>query len=1801
MPRPVSSSTATSRILLTLFLSAFTPTMAATIQSADVTTTLGPSFFVDDASNGGSDTDINQPAVVSFTRLFNGLLTPNQGPTRIVISGLGFAAHTSATANDATTVTATFTYLGADQAIGGGDDVLIGSSSGNFVFSGGGEYSFAFDAPLTADLDITGTRFRIQLAPTNSTGNGSLKLKSGTLASEPSLSGAKLSVAGSAASSIIPGRVNLAKFQPVTVSSATSQRIGDYVTDGHTGNDNRWQSSNTNWNTARIDFPFPVEIGSAQVFTGIDDTNAIPSFSLQYLDGSTWVDIPGATVTSNTQVERNLIFSSPVTATAFRIIGQQAPLRVREIALYPPNGPAGFPIGTDLTVNLAYQRPTLASSHVTGSFPLRAVDGRTHSASFWQTTTPGTNTLDIDLRVTTRVGSIHLYSGSSGVAPLSAFTLKYWDGSTWVNIPGGSVSANNTADLVLGFTPVATSQIRLEFNNPATTSIRELMVFPANPGNTGYPLGTNVIASGAIADYDIYHDAFHRLIHDASGLALTVAANNQPSLDPSGLAPALSQYQVLLNLSNGTYRLRNRSTGMCLAGSRLSTTPGLPLVDEPYSALPHQDWILSPLGGGRFQILNAWSGLAIDSQNSTTAPATPLVQNSSDASPTQIWRIQYSEKYPKKGIGGSQFTYPTSAKWAYTWGLINSRLQPPDSSFYPMHWGNFAWEIGSTQGPHWQHYANWRRRADGIHYLGFNEPDRFDQAGRSMDPTNPATEAAFDPDRTIATAVSHWPRLQSMDQPLVSPVPASPTSNWFVDFYSEVDRLGYRVDYTSIHLYPGPSGGSADNLIASIQNANTSFGRPVWLTEFSFVDWGKNQSWSEEDNYQTLAEFLWRAESLPALRKYALFVFTENSEWPQPPNAWQDVTPAPRSNTYDANGNLTAFGKLYAAWDNDTTVWTDKTYYIHHRNSRKRIANLTTQTNLSARNIRIDATLVRWKLLSAGAPNRFHIVSDLDGRRLGTDGTTVSLSPAGTTGTNVEWSLTEREHGWFYIGHPASGRRLQLVYNNSNFVSTYTMATGTTTTDAVQWRFIVPPPSPTWTGTEGNSWTNSRTWIPDMPLSSSDLVTFNQSSVDNLITFLDQNFSINGLVIRNPAGTVTIAGSQTLTLGSSGMDLSAATRDLSVTAPLQLSAAQSWNIASGRNVSVWGGLGGAFALNLTGNGSLTLASSLAANTPLTVSSGSTLRTSSPGALPSGASALIPTITGTLDLAGTSQILNFIQGTGNITNTSSNPATLTLGTADTGGTLSVTLQDSPAPITLVKSGTANLILPQANNHRGGFTNQGSGHILPHNESSFGTGPVTMNAGTLYSTAANLNFTNPLTLNNATLRVGGSNNRTLQWSGPLTVTGNSGIAADGGTSGITLSGEIDITQSTFTATGSSNLNTLSGNISGNGGSLIAAGNNSTLVISGNASHTGTTTIQNNCFLRLAASGSLPASGNIQVDGTLTIRNTQSWVHSGNISGDNSNSINLNSGTNATLTGPISGVQNIFINDPGTDAGILGPISGITNITLQTAVDANGNGATLRLGGANSYSGNTTIQRGRLLLAASHVLPDSSPVSIGNATLDAATFQDSTGTLDPTAAATLHLGPGATLAFSNSSAVNWSGGSLTITGSFVSGSSLRFGTDASGLTPAQLAAINIPGTPGPYSLNAAGFLVTPVTAPFELWKTANSTAGAFHDDHDADGVANGIEFFLGGTSNTTGFTPLPTATREGGNIVVIWTMGTGYDGTYGDDFIVETSSLLASDWSPVALGTGADRVEITGREVRYVFPPGGKSFVRLKVTGP
>lgn len=326
-------------------------------------------------------------------------------------------------------------------------------------------------------------------------------------------------------------------------------------------------------------------------------------------------------------------------------------------------------------------------------------------------------------------------------------------------------------------------------------------------------------------------------------------------------------------------------------------------------------------------------------------------------------------------------------------------------------------------------------------------------------------------------------------------------------------------------------------------------------------------------------------------------------------------------------------------------------------------------------------------------------------------------------------------------------------------------------------------------------------------------------------------------------------------------------------------------------------------------------------------------------------------------------------------------------------------------------------------------------------------------------------------------------------------------------------------------------------------------------------------------------------------------------------------INSGTlmigDGGNTGGLSQNTPIITVEPGATLAV-NRSGTVTQGTSPFKVSVSGGGGFTQTGPgntvltlANTYIGPTTLDAGTLTLGAIGVLPDASEVSIGNATLATGSFSETAGRLVITGAATLNLGTGAALSFADSSAVVWSGGTLAITGDFVSGSSLRFGTDSQGLTPSQLTLITIHGNPAHLALDGMGYLIS----GYPAWKNTHAPTGNADDDFDNDGIPNAIEYILGGTSNTQDFAKLPTTSSSGGNFVLTFIRDQASIDS-ATTLLIEIGNDLAtwpvSHTIPATTSTPnnltvAKNVPVAGLDtITLTLPlvPGGKNFVRLKV---
>ncbi|MBL9184813.1 MAG: autotransporter-associated beta strand repeat-containing protein [Verrucomicrobiaceae bacterium] len=552
---------------------------------------------------------------------------------------------------------------------------------------------------------------------------------------------------------------------------------------------------------------------------------------------------------------------------------------------------------------------------------------------------------------------------------------------------------------------------------------------------------------------------------------------------------------------------------------------------------------------------------------------------------------------------------------------------------------------------------------------------------------------------------------------------------------------------------------------------------------------------------------------------------------------------------------------------------------------------------------------------------------------------------------------------------------------------------------------------------------------------------------------------------------------------------------------------------------------------------------------------------------------------TLTLAGTTPSIDVAQNT----------ATLNCVIAGTAG--------------LTKTGAGILVLGAANTYTGGTTLT-QGNLLFANNAALGAGTFTVGSGS--GPYWNNTSGSPITTANNMVWAGNyfcggtwvingnvsiTANSTQEIYGNVTVngvvSGTVGINKQGASGNLILNGLNTYTGQTVIRQGSITVNTLKnyGVASSLGmptttNIVIAPNNSSSLIYTGTGDST-------NRPIQAGGTGSAGTTATVANNGTGPLIFTAAAFNApvGITTGSAARTIALGGSFGTTATP--NEVQGVIADN--TLNGATAPANQISLSKTGTSV--------WKISGANTYSGTTSITGGTLILGANNVLPGTTNVTIGAATLDADTRTDSMGTLNISSTATIRLGTGAALAFTDSSAVTWAG-TLSITGTFVSGSSLRFGTTATALTATQLSKISSAGFTS-FSLNSSGYLIANSTAPtYTNWSTTNGTAGAFTADHDNDGVANGIEYFLGGNSNTTGTTPLPGVTNTSGTLSITWTKSSTYSGTYGTQFWIETTDTLTGTWTIEALG---GNVTIVGNNVKYTFPSAARRFVRLKVASP
>ncbi len=117
--------------------------------------------------------------------------------------------------------------------------------------------------------------------------------------------------------------------------------------------------------------------------------------------------------------------------------------------------------------------------------------------------------------------------------------------------------------------------------------------------------------------FDSYGDGFWAVTNAGNGLVLT-ANSFGASQESYTNGAADQQFQLLYDLQNSTFHLRQRSTWQCLG---LANVAAVATVAN-YTGLSLQQWHFVDAGFGNFRVVNAATGLAIQTDNGNPAAVT---------------------------------------------------------------------------------------------------------------------------------------------------------------------------------------------------------------------------------------------------------------------------------------------------------------------------------------------------------------------------------------------------------------------------------------------------------------------------------------------------------------------------------------------------------------------------------------------------------------------------------------------------------------------------------------------------------------------------------------------------------------------------------------------------------------------------------------------------------------------------------------------------------------------------------------------------------------------------------------------------------------------------------------------------------------------------------------------------------------------------------------------------------------------------------------------------------------------------
>ena len=500
--------------------------------------------------------------------------------------------------------------------------------------------------------------------------------------------------------------------------------------------------------------------------------------------------------------------------------------------------------------------------------------------------------------------------------------------------------------------------------------------------------------------------------------------------------------------------------------------------------------------------------------------------------------------------------------------------------------------------------------------------------------------------------------------------------------------------------------------------------------------------------------------------------------------------------------------------------------------------------------------------------------------------------------------------------------------------------------------------------------------------------------------------------------------------------------------------------------------------------------------------------------------------------------------------------------------------------VVKAGTGKMVLNSVNGYTGGtYLLDGTIQVgTGSTAGALGTGGVTNNGSLIFNRSDALTDANVIS-GTGILAQSGGGTTTLSAANSFTgdINVNAGILA-----GSLSNNFFNPTTSSFgnpqTAGRSINVNTggslrfSAGDVLGGATSTIVAG----LVVNAGGSVTNT-------------AGTFNSLGPVTLNGgTLTglggaIVGYQMYRFSGSVTvGGSTASTISGSGTNA---GYHLGTNTAFaVNDATsssvTDLNVSGVLLNQTDSQAAAAGGITKTGAgTMTLSGLNTYTGNTSVQGGTLVLADNAGLT----FKIGASGV--------TNSISGTGTPNLTLDGDFTLDLSDPAAsVNGSSWVLVNVPTFAANPfSSSFTVITAGFTESSNVWTKVDGAKTWTFTESTGTLSLAL-AGYSGWATTYAGGQTADLDFDNDGTKNGVEYFM---NSAAGFTANPTL--NGSNTITWPNGGNIAPGAYGTEFVVQTSNDLATWVDVPAINLASNTTTL----LSYTLTGAAPRFVRLKVS--